>query len=310
MQFYHELMQRYHFTLKLIICLFAICQLFIFPSMVSAKTRYAYDIAICAIFRDEAPYLKEWIEFHKLVGVQHFYLYNNLSTDDYLSILTPYIESNEVELTEWPFAADCPIRWYEIQTSAYNNALKKALYKSKWIAALDTDEFLFPMNTDSLVTFLKRYEKYGGLCVNWQMFGSSGIWQIPSDKLLIEMLTLGAEKHDSDNLNVKTIARPECVAYCPLCPHYFIYHHGFFQVTENKQAFEGAFPPCISVDKIRINHYWSRNEEFFYRTKVNRRNQLGEQNQEAIIRHNRMNKKESTEILRFVPALRKKMHLS
>ena len=38
-------------------------------------------LAIAAIFRDEAPYLKEWIEFHRAVGVERFYLFDNLSTD-------------------------------------------------------------------------------------------------------------------------------------------------------------------------------------------------------------------------------------
>ena len=37
------------------------------------KKRYTkYQVSICAIFKDEAPYIKEWIEFHKIVGVEHF----------------------------------------------------------------------------------------------------------------------------------------------------------------------------------------------------------------------------------------------
>lgn len=48
-------------------------------------------LSICAIFRNEADYLKEWIEFHRLVGVEHFFLYNNFSEDAYLSILGDYI---------------------------------------------------------------------------------------------------------------------------------------------------------------------------------------------------------------------------
>lgn len=39
-------------------------------------------LSIGAIFKDEAPYLAEWIEFHRLVGVEHFFLYDNLSTDE------------------------------------------------------------------------------------------------------------------------------------------------------------------------------------------------------------------------------------
>ena len=26
-------------------------------------------LAVCAIYRNEGPYLREWIEFHRLVGV-------------------------------------------------------------------------------------------------------------------------------------------------------------------------------------------------------------------------------------------------
>src|SRR6185312_2800453 len=35
-------------------------------------------LAACAIYRDEAEYLAEWLEFHRLVGFERFYLYNNL----------------------------------------------------------------------------------------------------------------------------------------------------------------------------------------------------------------------------------------
>ena len=33
-----------------------------------------YKVSIGAIFKNEALYLKEWIEFHRIVGVEHFYL--------------------------------------------------------------------------------------------------------------------------------------------------------------------------------------------------------------------------------------------
>jgi hypothetical protein len=31
------------------------------------------QIAVCAIFKDEAPYLLEWLAFHKMIGVDMFY---------------------------------------------------------------------------------------------------------------------------------------------------------------------------------------------------------------------------------------------
>jgi hypothetical protein len=53
-------------------------------------------------FRDAAPYLAEWVEFHLLLGVEHFYLYNNNSVDDYKGALEPYIRAGVVSLAEWP----------------------------------------------------------------------------------------------------------------------------------------------------------------------------------------------------------------
>ena len=53
-------------------------------------------LSIAAIYRNEAPYLREWIEFHKLVGVERFFLYNNESTDDHRAVLAPYVEAGIV----------------------------------------------------------------------------------------------------------------------------------------------------------------------------------------------------------------------
>ena len=39
------------------------------------KNLFLYDLAVAAIFKDEARYLKEWLDYHLLAGVEHFYLY-------------------------------------------------------------------------------------------------------------------------------------------------------------------------------------------------------------------------------------------
>ena len=40
-------------------------------------------LAACTIYRDAAEYLPEWIEFHRLMGVERFFLYDNGSADDH-----------------------------------------------------------------------------------------------------------------------------------------------------------------------------------------------------------------------------------
>ena len=49
-------------------------------------------LSITAVLQNEAPYIKEWIEYHRLVGVERFYIYDNESTDNVKEILKPYID--------------------------------------------------------------------------------------------------------------------------------------------------------------------------------------------------------------------------
>jgi len=228
---------------------------------------YLYQLAIGAIFRDEAPYLKEWIEFHKLVGVNHFYLYNNCSTDNYESILQPYIDLGEVELIQWPYNSKSWEHWlYEIQAGAYTDCLALARGKAKWLALIDIDEFLTPMSSDHVPDILKEYEAFGGVGFNWKLFGHSGLLDLEPNKLMIESLLKTAVHDRPTHLGIKSIVRPERVKDCHH-PHFVSYLEGFFHVNSNKE-------PCIEsegttngvyYDRLVINHYWSRTGNYLYK---------------------------------------------
>ena len=55
------------------------------------KNLFKYDLAVVAIFKNEAPYLCEWLGYHLLAGVEHFYLYDNDSSDNCDEIIEPYV---------------------------------------------------------------------------------------------------------------------------------------------------------------------------------------------------------------------------
>jgi hypothetical protein len=40
-----------------------------------------------AIFKDESVYFEEWIEYYKLVGIYHFFLFNNFSYDYFYFVI-------------------------------------------------------------------------------------------------------------------------------------------------------------------------------------------------------------------------------
>lgn len=272
-----------------------------------ASDFYEYDLAICAIFQNEAPYLQEWIEFHKLVGVKHFYLYNNLSTDDYSKVLKPYIESGEVELFEWKHMTNPDGKnWNKIQCTAYNDAIHRSENLVKWLAIIDTDEFIFPTQVDSLSEFLLDYEDVAAVSANWQMYGTSHIECIQPGHLMIEDLIYKAPTKYEENVHVKSIVRPKFVETVRN-PHYCIFFPGYTQVTANKVPFSGPFT-AVQVDKLRINHYWTRDENFFNINKIPRRHLW--QDNACLERANNLNHEVDKAIFKYVPRLKERMRLN
>lgn len=141
-----------------------------------------YDLCICGIFKDEAPFLKEWITYHKIIGIQHFYLYNNNSTDNYSEVLKEFIDEGSVTLIEWPYAQG--------QISAYRHFYDNYRHETQWVTFLDIDEFYCPKKDRTLLEWVKRHDKAPVLLVYWKMFGSGGILEHDNDRCVVEQYTI------------------------------------------------------------------------------------------------------------------------
>src|SRR6478672_10434930 len=92
-------------------------------------------LGVAAIYRWEAENLREWVAFHRVVGVDRFFLYDNASEDDHLEALAPFVEDGSVTVHPWPV--------FPGQGSAYDHALARHGGEVRWIAFLDVDEFFF-----------------------------------------------------------------------------------------------------------------------------------------------------------------------
>ncbi len=141
-----------------------------------------YKFSICAIFKNETLGLKEWIEYHILIGVDHFYLYNNFSDDDYQSVLNPYIESGVVTLTEWPVPAPS-------QMAAYQDFYQKYRNETQWVAFIDLDEFICMREVDDIKEWIERFKKWPSVVAYWKQFGSNGLIEHDKSRLIIEQYT-------------------------------------------------------------------------------------------------------------------------
>lgn len=269
---------------------------------------YRYQLSICAIFQDEAPYLKEWLEFHRLMGVEHFYLYNHRSRDNYKEVLQPYILSGLVELRNKSTAAHTLKSFNSLQCKCYTECLAESRGMSKWIAFLDIDEFLFPIKEQSLQEVLKEYEEFGGIGVNWLIFGSSHIWKIPTNQLLIESLTHCSKKKFSGNQYVKSIVRPERTSHFTN-PHFPVYYKEYIGVNTDKLPLETMWGAYIPSNKLRINHYWTRDGNYFYHQKIKRHKKWRGNPDDSATQNfiQSMNEEKDELILRFLPSLKNAM---
>lgn len=271
----------------LFITIFLCMNFLLFYTYCEAKK---YELCICAIFQNEAPYLKEWIDYHKKVGVNHFYLYNNNSIDDYKEILRPYVEEGYVELIEWPSKQqenDWEHFSFSIQTNAYTDAIHRSTNKTKWLAIIDIDEFIIPMKDKTIFEALENnFKNASGVCVNWQCYGTSNIF-LKSNESILKYLLYKLPKDHPKNLYFKSIIQPIHVIRCSN-PHLCDYKRGHWHLNTNHEVIESQ-NTGVYIDILRINHYWTRDESFLQNIKVPRYEKWGISAEETLKSAEEMN---------------------
>jgi hypothetical protein len=279
---------------------------------VQAEGNAMHRLAVCAVCKNESFYLREWLEYHMLVGVEHFYLYDNMSDDASSEILVPYVDKGLVTLIPWPVETHTQNEHlHNVQLPAYNHALERAKDEAEWVAFIDIDEFLVPMKHENMVAFLDEYHSCVGIAINWQMYGTSGLEELPPGGLIIEHLRLKAVKDHPMNQMVKMIVRPRSVEKIEN-PHYVKFIADFHAVDSSGRPLPyGSMGQPVNVGTIRINHYWCGTRSWLINEKLPRRKQWGfafpADMLESIIAT--YNATEDDSMMRFISPLRKRLGL-
>ena len=222
------------------------------------KKYYENDIAIVSIVKNEAPYIKEWLEYHKLIGIKKFYIYDNDSTDNLKDILQPYIKSGEVVYKYVTGSGQ--------QCICYNNAIKNYKFKNKYMAFIDLDEFISIDEGTNLAELLDNTinkDNIAGLAIQWCVYGSSGHIEKPAG-LVIENYTMRASgefvSKSHSNKHIKTICNPRKILNYGQC-HYPLYYEPYYSVNVKGEKITGPFFFNICWEKIRLNHYFTKSFE-------------------------------------------------
>jgi|GEM_PF-626309 len=245
-----------------------------------AAAAFSYEFAIAGLFRDEAPYLREWIEYHWMAGADHFWLYNDRSQDGWEAALAPYIEEGLVEVADWPIP---DILFYgPFQIAAYEDALRKAQKEgTKWLAFIDIDEFLLPLEGATVLECLNdNFADAAAVFVNWRNFGTGGIYLEPGEPILPNLTACSLKTH-SRNAHGKSIVRPALIDEDQVWnPHTFIPREGYsyfngdgdpIDIEERELLLNGE----QHFGYLVLNHYFTKDENFFRSVRQERQKAFG-----------------------------------
>jgi hypothetical protein len=282
------------------------------PELLSSPRRNY--LTCTTVIKNDARYLDEWLQFHLLMGVEHFYIYENGSTDHSLSILLPYQEAGFVTLVPWHHFSV----WANTQRLANAHAIANFGMSTTWMAFFDVDEFVLPTDASSLTAILKEREHLHGIGVAGINFGTNGHRAIPGGLVtenFCQAVPMMAQRNHDDLLNVKSIVQPGCVSSIESA-HWFNYRDssdvGYNEDGEPLVRYPRRQPQKLKTDVIRYNHYYTRSLEEFS-AKVNGSNvrgaQLGvpaEKRWASFRKIEELGVRDDT-IQRFLPALKAKI---
>lgn len=223
--------------------------------MTSAPTKKSPTVACCAIMKNEAPYIKEWVAHYLVLGFDKIYIYENDSSDETPEILQLLHDQGIIEYVAWP-----SLDRKSPQISAYSDAARRT--DSDWIFFCDTDEFLTLRKHEDVHGFIRSFsDEVSCISVNWKMFGSSGN-ESATDGLVIERFPRCSSVNFVSNHHVKSFVRPKSITdmhiHAPVTNGASVYSDGHrlsFKPGQQGVAAE------IRMEVAIVNHYFTKTRE-------------------------------------------------
>ena len=223
------------------------------------------DLAIAFTTQNEARHIAEWARFHRLVGVEHFVVYDNGSTDGTVEILRETVGADRVTFMPWHqkfFDARRGAEFHN-QVFCFAHAVRNFGGAFRWLAFTDVDEFLVPKAALTVPEILESLGDFGCLSVPWAMFGRGGQDKMPTDGVLRNYLL-----RNRDPLTTPRALKFKCIVdACQVTAvqvHEFeingraegINEDGFMASHRNRGTAD-----FVRSEKLQLNHYYTRSDE-------------------------------------------------
>lgn len=257
--------------------------------------------------KNEAPFLLEWIAYHKVIGFDTVIVYSNPSDDGTDELLASLAEAGEItHVTHEPLPGVSP------QGNAARLANEAGLiHDGDWVIWLDADEFLnIHVEQGRIIDLVNVIGDKHGMLIPWRIFGDSGNARFPGRFVSASFAnatrgwfpetksvkTLFRKSGAIAGFGVKGIHRPQMVPTEVLCCTDFLNADGRTlspdDPTHKRWFGSEDFPKNHAIKKgdfswelAQINHYMVRTPEFFALKKARGRGWAPDQAGDANTRH-------------------------
>jgi hypothetical protein len=223
-----------------------------------------HNLSILAMFKNESMIIKDWFDHYIREGVDHFYLIDNGSTDDYwnkIHIYEKYITLVK-DSTRLPHSGT--------QTFLYNKIyLDKVKKETKWLIICDIDEYIYSRNGNIKIMDVlnKLPNNVENIWLPWKIFGSNGNINQP-DNIIQSFTKRNIDYSDNDGYG-KTICRTKNLNNIDCCGH-------TVQINNNNECYNAnginynkfnfTNENCNNLD-LHLNHYMVMSEEYYLKVK-------------------------------------------
>jgi hypothetical protein len=207
-----------------------------------------YKISVGCVFRNEAHCIKEWLDHYLHHGVDHFYLINDNSTDDYLSIITPYMKFITLYHDQKSY-------YLGRQRDMYNEHILPNIKNTKWLLIVDMDEFVWSPIDINLNNILNTCNHLGQIQIQDVLFGSNA--HILQPDSIVNSFTM---RENSPR---------KCLKYFVNSEYEFsalnIHHATFKDIINEKTKFM-----LVDHHYFIVNHYSCQSKDFWIKVKCTR----------------------------------------
>lgn len=221
-------------------------------------------LATVSNIKNEVPYLKEWVEYHRSVGVDRMYLYNQDTDPEVAEVLQSHTETGFVKLINWAHFENKfdnrKTKFYQSNRNhlAFQDMAAHHRFEADWISKIDADEFL--VSTDTSYSVREQFEKVNrskirAIRIPRIDFGPNGHEKKPENGLVLPNYLY----RDASSTDYKDAANSAFLNSNKWCnsSHRWSYKVGSHLLFPIKK------PEEISIG-LRLNHYYTKSKEEYF----------------------------------------------